>query len=200
LRLVVARAALLRLVLGLVSHRVENFEEAGSVAAAGLDSSAGIVGLDNGQLHIRLRASAASSGLLLARRLLALQLALGLGTVSGLDALVVAFEFLAHRAALGLWSRAGGVALSRRANSLALGAVLLLAEILGATNRAHRAFAVHSALGAGGLLASHLALGTSADRVAHSGALRVIALPAALGVALVGESDSSRESQDDDDE
>jgi len=44
--------------------------------------------------------------------------------------------------------------------------------------------------GAGGLFASHLTLGTRANRVAHSRALRVIALPTALRVALLSNSES----------
>jgi len=53
---------------------------------------------------------------LLASRLLALQLALGLGAVGGLGALVEASEFLANRLALGLGGFAGGVAVSRLAD------------------------------------------------------------------------------------
>jgi len=184
LHLVVARAALL-LGLGLVSHRVEHLEERRSVAAGGL-GTAGSSGLGDGELNVGLRASAASSRLLLAGRLLALHLALGLGAVGGLDALVVALELLADRAALGLGGRAGGVALGRGTDGLALGAVLLLAEVLGAADRANGALAVNGALSAGGLLAAHLALGAGANRVADSGALGVVALPTALRVARVG--------------
>jgi len=198
LHLVVARAALL-LGLGLVSHRVEHLEERRSVAAGGL-GTAGSGGLGDGQLNVGLRASAASSRLLLAGRLLALHLALGLGAVGGLDALVVAFELLADRAALGLGGRAGGVALGRGTDGLALGAVLLLAEVLGAADRANGALAVNGALSAGGLLAAHLALGAGADGVADRGALGVVALPAALGVALISQSHGGGESQNNDDE
>jgi hypothetical protein len=192
-RLVLARAALLLLGLGLVGQGVEHLEERRSVGASRL-GTAGRVGMDDGQLNVGLRAPAASRGLLLASRLLALKLALGLGAVGGLDALVVALELLAHGAALGLGRRAGGVALSRRAHSLALGAVLLLAKVLGAADRAHGAFAVHGALGAGGLLATHLTLGAGAHRVANGRAGGVIALPLALGVALGGV--GSRNSQE----
>jgi len=199
LHLVVARAALL-LGLGLVSHRVEHLEERRSVAAGGL-GTAGSGGLGDGQLNVGLRASAASSRLLLAGGLLALHLALGLGAVGGLDALVVALELLADRAALGLGGRAGGVALSRGTDGLALGAVLLLAEVLGAADRANGALAVHSALGASGLLAAHLALGASANGVANSRALGVVALPLALGVALLSvHSADGQEAEDGEDD
>jgi hypothetical protein len=120
----------------------------------------------------------------LASRTLALQLALGLGAVDWLDALVLAVELFAHRGALGFRSHAGGVATSGLADSLALRAAVLLAQVLGATNGAHWAFAVDGALRAGDLLTLHLALGACAHRVAHSRAGGVIALPFAHGVAL----------------
>jgi len=178
---------------------VENLEEGRGVAAGRL-GAAGSGGLGNSQLNVGLRARAAGGGLLLASGLLALQLALGLGAVGGLDALVVALELLANGAALGLGGRAGGVALGRGTDGLALGAVLLLAEVLGAADRANGALAVDSALSAGGLLAAHLALGAGAHGVANSGALGVVALPLALGVALVSHSDGNGESQHDDNE
>jgi len=80
------------------------------------------------------------------------------------------------------------VALGRVADGLAGRASLLLAVVLRAANAADGALAVHCAFRAGGLFASHLALRTRADRMAHSGAGRVIALPAALGVALLSSS------------
>jgi len=109
---------------------VEGLDERWGIATRGRVAS--IVGLCNGELNILRTARAAL--LLLASRLLALQLALGALAVGGLDALVVAFELLANRAALGFGGSASGVALSRRAHSLTLGAVLLLAIILGAAN------------------------------------------------------------------
>jgi len=120
----------------------------------------------------------------LAGGLLALQLALGLLAVGGLDALVVAGEFLADGGALGLGGSAGGVALGGLAHALALGAVILLALLLGAADGADRLLAVDGALGARDFLALHLALGTFAHRVAHSRAGRVVTLPLAVGVAL----------------
>jgi len=134
---------------------VEGLDERRGVATR--RGIASIVGLSNGELNILRTARAAL--LLLASWLLALQLALGTLAVGGLDTLVVAFELLANRAALGLGGSASGVALSRRAHSLALGAVLLLAIVLGAADRANRALAVDNALSTSGLFASHLALG-----------------------------------------
>jgi len=113
-----------------------------------------------------------------------LKLALGLLAVGGLDALVVAREFLADRSALGLGGGARGVALGGLANALALGAVILLALLLGAADGADGLLAVNSALGARDFLALHLALGTLAHGVAHSRAGRVVTLPLAVGVAL----------------
>jgi len=159
---------------------VEHFQERGGVGAR--RRVAGRVGLNDGDLDVGLAARAAL--LLLAGSLLALQLALGALAVGGLHALVVAVELLADRRALGFGSGAGGVALGRRANGLALGAVLLLAVVLGAADAADGALAVHGALCALGLLATHLALGLCADGVADSRALRVIALPLASRVAL----------------
>jgi len=97
---------------------------------------------------------------------------------------LVAGELLADGGALGLGGFAGGVAVGRLADGLALGASLFLALVLGATNGANGLLAVHSALGAGGFLALHLALGALADGVAHSRAGRIITLPLAGGVAL----------------
>jgi len=91
-----------------------------------------VVGLRDRHMHILRRARAAL--LLLASGLLALQLALGLLAVSGLDALVVALQLFAHGRALGLGSRASGVALGGGTNRLTLGAVFLLAVVLGAAD------------------------------------------------------------------
>ena len=108
-----------------------------------------------------------------ASRLLALELALGLGAHSGLLALPVALGLLAERRADRVRRNARRVADRRAAHSLALqhqkmdesaivnatrvarfvylGAALILAHLLGAANRALGLLAVHSALGAGGL-------------------------------------------------
>jgi hypothetical protein len=183
--LVVARAAFsLRGCLRLVLDRVHNFNErwAGSTSVDG-DATCE-VGLSDGKLNILGTARAALR--LFTSSLLALQLALGLSTVGGLDTFVEAGELLAHRLALGFRGLAGGVAVSRLANRLALGAALLLALILGAANGADWFLAVNCALGAGGLLALHLAFGSLAHRVANRRASGVIALPFALRVALFG--------------
>jgi hypothetical protein len=150
-----ARAALLGSVLNRVGDGVEGLDERRGVLARAGVARAGC--LNNRQLNVA--SSARAALLFLASSLLALELALGALAVGGLDALVVAFEFLANRRALGFGSSAGGVALSGSADSLALGAVFLLAIVLGATNRANRAFAVNGAFSAGGLFAAHLALG-----------------------------------------
>ena len=145
----VARAAvLLALFLLLVHDGVEDFQEAGLVL---LDEARGrrASGRLDGDLHGLTGARAALG--LLALRLLALELALGLGAVGGLDALVLAVEFLADRAALGLGSGASGVALSRVADGFARRAGVLLAVVLGAADGANGAFAVNGALSAGGL-------------------------------------------------
>jgi len=138
--------------------------------------------LDHGSLDVRRSAWAAtlsgesnsSRGLVLAGGLLADKLALGARAHERLAALPVAVGSLAERSALRLGSNASGVADWGRADSLALGAVILLAERLGAANRASGLLAVHIALGAGKLLALHLALGACADGVAHSRACWVI--------------------------
>jgi len=147
LRLLGARAATLSTSLSLVLHGVEHLQE-GRLGHrhAGGGGLAGVVGLHDGDLGRGGGASAALRLLLLASGLLALQLALGARAVGGLGALVGALQLLAHGRALGLGGRAGGVALGRGADGLALGAVLLLAEVLGAADRASGALAVHDAL------------------------------------------------------
>jgi len=168
--------------LGFVLQSVHNFNESRS-ETAGIGQSTSSVGLGNGKLNILSTARAALG--LLAGSPLALQLALGLSTVGGLHALVEAGELLAHRLALGLRSLAGSVAVSGLANRLTFRATFLLALILRAADGADRFLAVHSALGAGGFLALHLALGSLADRMTHSRASRVIALPLALRMAFL---------------
>jgi len=75
-------------------------------------------------------------------------------------------------------------AVSRRAHSLTLRAILLLAQVLRASNVALRLVAVDLALCALGLLAVDLALWSLAHWVAHCRAHWVIALPSALRVAV----------------
>jgi len=75
--------------------------------------------------------------------------------------------------------------LSRSTNSLALGAIFLLTIILGTTNAASRTFAMNHTFSAGSLFTFHFTLGASTDRMANSWASRIIALPTAVGVALL---------------
>jgi len=124
-------------------------------------------------------------GLVLARGLLADELALGARAHQRLAALPVAVRGLAEGGALRLRRDARSVADRGRADRLALRAVVLLAQRLRATDRAGRLLAVNIALGARELLALHLALRASADGVAHSRAGRVIALPLADRVATL---------------
>lgn len=199
-----ARAALFSSTrLFLVQHSVHHLNERGvrtsATARSGVDARASIGSLSNGHLGGGGHGARAALGsfLSLASRSLTLQLTLGLGTVDGLDALVLAVQSLTHGSTLGFRSHAGGVATSRLADSLALRATILLTQLLGATNSADRAFAVNSALGAGHLLALHLTLRTSADRVADSRAGRVVTLPLAHGVALFSSGKSQQEAHSD---
>ena len=115
---------------------------------------------------------------------LASKLALGLGAERRLAALPVTTGLFADGRALGFGGDALGVALSGGTDGLALGARLLLAHILGASDGADRFLTVNGALGAGGLLALHLTTGTLANGVAHSGAHGVITLPSTGRVTL----------------
>jgi hypothetical protein len=178
--LVRARAALLG---GVQLHVVHNFNERrnGGASAGG---TAGRRGDGDGSLNVGRAARAALALFELASGLLALQFALGLGAVGGLEALVLADEFLANRAALGFGGSASGVAASRLADGLALGAVFLLALVLGAADGADGLFAMDGALGARHFLTLHLAFGAFTDGVADRGASRVVALPFAGRVTL----------------
>jgi len=120
----------------------------------------------------------------IAGRTFADELALGLRASDGLLALPVALGGFAHRSADSVGCFALGTAVSRRANSFTLGAILLLAQILRATHIALRLVAVDLALRTLSLLAVDLALRALAHRVAHSGAHWVVALPSALRVAV----------------
>jgi len=117
-------------------------------------------------------------------RTLADQLALGLGAGDGLLALPVALGGLTHRSAHSVRSLALSTTVSRRAHSLALRAVLLLAQVLGATDIALGLITVNLALSTLSLLAVNLALRSLADRMALSRAHWVITLPSALRVAI----------------
>jgi len=135
-----------------------------------------------------------------ARRFVTHELALRLGAEFGRLALPRALCLLTHGRAHRLGGGARGAAHSRSADGLALGAVLELAHLLGASHAADGLLAVHVALGAFGLLAIHLALGASAHGVAFGGAHGVIAQPLALGVAGARRVLLSRHCSDDEDE
>jgi len=129
-------------------------------------------------------ACSALGGLLVsASWLLAHELALGARAESRLLALPVALGLLAHGGADSVGCSACSAALGRSAHGLALGAIIRLAQILGATNIALRLVAVNLAGSARSLLAMNLALWSLAHWVALSWAARVIALPSALRVA-----------------
>jgi len=153
----------------------------------------------HGGLHVGGVVALAGAALVvhLAGSLLASQLALGLGAHRGFLALPLALGLLAHRRADGGRGHATSVALSRGTHSLALGAAVLLAHILGAADRAHGLLAVNGALSARGFLALHLAAGAFTDGMADSGAHRVVALPSALGVALSLSSHGDGRAQED---
>jgi len=161
---------------------VHDLNERGAETARSDSRSARLVGQAESELHVLSTAGAALR--LFARSAFALQLALGLGAVGRLYALVEASEFFADRGALGLRSLTGSVATSGLADRLALGASFLLALVLGAADGADRLLAVNRALSAGGLLALHLAFRALAHGVADSRANGVIALPLAVWVAL----------------
>jgi len=116
--------------------------------------------------------------------LVALEFALGLGAGGGLLALPVTLGFLAHGSADGFRGNTAGTAVGWGANSFALGAIVLLAHILGTTDVTLGLITVNLALGTGSLLTLDLAFGTFADRVALGRAHGVIALPSALRVAF----------------
>jgi len=74
--------------------------------------------------------------------------------------------------------------LSRGTHGFTFGARVFLAHVFRATNRAFRLLAVYSAFCTFGLLTLHLTFGTRADRVTHSWARRIIALPTTSRVAV----------------
>jgi len=188
-----ARAALLFAILLLVLNSVENFQEGGLLGLLLEARRNGTGGGRDGKLNSTTRTTAALW--LFASRSFALQFALGFLAVGGLHALVLAIQLLADGAAIGLRSGASSVALSRVAHGLARRAGLFLAIVLGATNAAHRSFAVNSTFGACCLFTSHFTLRTRANRVANSRAGWIVALPAALRVALLSNSKSTQTQQ-----
>jgi len=155
---------------GLLDERVGSADGGGEVGLVGARAAASL--------------SSFLAGANIASRALADKLALRLGAGDGLLALPVALGGLAHRGADSVGGLALGAAVSRGADGLALGAVLLLAQILRAADVALRLVAVDLALGALGLFAVDLALRALAHRVANGRADRVVALPSALRVAV----------------
>jgi hypothetical protein len=77
------------------------------------------------------------------------------------------------------------------ANGLALGAVVLLAEVLGATHVTLGLVTVNLAFGTLSLLAVNLTFRTLADRVALCRADGVVTLPTTFRVAVAGDLKSS---------
>jgi len=167
---------------------VHDLHEGGeSGLAGGLEQVGTVDGLlQVGNISARAALSLATTTTLLglAGRTLAHKLALGLGAGDGLLALPVALGGLAHGGAHSVGGLALSAAVGRRADGLALGAVLLLAQVLGAAHVALRLVAVNLALSTLSLLAVNLALRTLADRVALGRAHWVITLPSALRVAV----------------
>ncbi len=183
-----ARAAVLLALLSLEGEGVQDFQERRLGGSRGRSSSwVGTSGSHSG-LNVLSVASAAllcgGSGVL-ASTLGTLEFALGLSTVGGLGALLEAAELLANRLALGFRGGASGVANRGLADCLALGASLGFALISRAADGANRALAVNHALGTRSLFALHVTLGGRANRVADGRALRVVALPSTLRVALM---------------
>lgn len=173
--------------VGLVLHCGHNFEEGRHVLILDFTSS-----FEHGSLGIGSIARAASERgqslwfrwLVFASWLLADKFALWSWAHQWLSALPVAVSSFAQRSALWLWGDAGSVADRRRADSLAFWAVILLAQVLWASDRASWLLAVNIAFRAREFLALHLALWSGADWVADSRARWIIALPLALWVAL----------------
>jgi len=189
INLLLAWAALFLAFLLGVLEGVENFQERWTLGSTSVNS------LNNGNLSVGLRARAASRLLFRSRasRLFALQFTLGLGTVGGLGALVLAVQLFANRSTLGFRSNASSVALSRFADGFTLGATFVFTFVLGATDGADRFGAVDSALGASDFFTLHLTLGAFTNRVTYSRARRIITLPLALRMALFSNSASNSE-------
>jgi len=188
--LVVALAAALSAVLLVEFDGVIHLHEGWHDVTRSLNEASGTSSSD-GSLDVLVRALAATTTLVvllwwlsLASRLVALQLALRAWAHVWLLALPVALGLLAHRSADRLRSNAASTAVSWRANSLALRAVLGLAHLLRAAHVTLWLIAVDLAASASSLLTLNLALWTLAHRVALGRASRVIALPTALRVAI----------------
>jgi len=115
---------------------------------------------------------------------LAHELTLGLRAGDGLLALPVTLSGLTHRSTDSIGSLTLSSAVSRRAYSLTLGAVLLLTEVLRAANITLGLVTVNLALGTLSLFTVDLALRSLTDGVADCRADWVITLPSALRMAV----------------
>lgn len=121
--------------------------------------------------------------LFVALRLVAHQLALGLGAQFGGFAFPGALGFFAQGRAFGFGGGTGGSAYSGSADSFAFGAISRFAHFLGASYRAYRLFAVNFTFGAFARFAVHLTFRSGAHGVALGRADRIVTQPFASGVA-----------------
>jgi len=189
LYLVGASAATFLTILLLEFDRMKHFHE---WRIFGSFDQSSLVSRSNGSSNVGFRAFAASWHRLGRRsrflgftsRLVAHEFALWTRAQVWLFAFPIAFSLFAHGSADWFRSNARSTAVSRGANSFALGAVVLFAHILGAANVALGLVAVNLAASTGSLFALNLALWTFADRVAFGWANGIIALPTADGVAF----------------
>jgi len=117
-------------------------------------------------------------------RALTHELTLRLGAGDWLLALPVTLGCLTHWGTDGVGCLTLSAAVGWGADSLTLGAILLLTQILRATNVTLRLVTVNLALGTLSLLTVDLALWSLAHRVADGRAYRIIALPSAFRVAV----------------
>jgi hypothetical protein len=172
--------------LRLMLHVVHDLNEGHGLSILG-DNRVGR-SLNHGSLHIGSVALAA--GIIRLLLLLGLlsstswlitdELTLGTSAESRLLALPVTLGLLTHRSTLSLRSSTSSSALSWGTDSLTLGAVSCLTEILRATNIALWLITVDLTGSTRSLLTMNLALGSLTDRVALSRAGGVITLPSAL--------------------
>ncbi len=120
---------------------VEGFQERRTGSSASTSSSDG----DGGGSNVAWAALRLSG--CIARSFLALKFTLWLGTVGGLDALVLAGESFADGCAVGFGSNASRMALRGFADGLALRTALQFTSYFGATNGASWFLAVDGTLG-----------------------------------------------------
>jgi len=190
-RLSSALAAHTLALLGLSLDGVHDLHEGRHhLAHLRLNLNEGVCSADGSSQVSRISAVAAASlcsvlaGTSVASRALADEFALRLRAGDWLLALPVALGSLAHRGADSVGCFALSTAVGRRADSFALRAILLLAQILRAADVALRLVAMDLALSAFSLFAMYLALWSLAHRMAYSRAYGIITLPSALRVAI----------------